>query len=240
MRDFAAAMPWPIWAKSAQGELRYANAAYAKATEATGVAGCDPAQPRTARKRPARRSQPGADRQFGLHRTAADRGRRRAPRLRRPCAQPQRRQRRHRHRRQRGQQPARGAGADGGGASPHPRSALLRRSRVRRPAAAGVLQRFLSPPVGSRPHLSRRQSRRFQRARSPARGAQGPRAAGFPRLESQAARGLSRGRTDQGYLVSARRPRASASSPRRTRKAASPICSTTSPKASSWRGASTA
>ena len=37
LRDFAAAMPWPIWAKSAQGELRYANAAYAKATEATGV-----------------------------------------------------------------------------------------------------------------------------------------------------------------------------------------------------------
>src|ERR1700736_3732069 len=38
LRDFAAAMPWPIWAKSAQGQLRYANMAYAKATEATGVA----------------------------------------------------------------------------------------------------------------------------------------------------------------------------------------------------------
>ncbi len=38
LRDFAAAMPWPIWAKSAQGQLRYANAAYAKATEAAGVA----------------------------------------------------------------------------------------------------------------------------------------------------------------------------------------------------------
>src|SRR5258708_2332365 len=36
--DFAAAAPWPIWAKSAQGDLRYANAAYAKATEAAGVA----------------------------------------------------------------------------------------------------------------------------------------------------------------------------------------------------------
>ncbi|HKH00280.1 MAG TPA: PAS-domain containing protein, partial [Bradyrhizobium sp.] len=33
LRDFAAAAPWPIWAKSAQGQLRYANAAYAKATE---------------------------------------------------------------------------------------------------------------------------------------------------------------------------------------------------------------
>ena len=34
-----------------------------------------------------------------------------------------------------------------------------------------------------------------------------PRTAGFPGLEGQAARGLSRGRADQGYLVSARRPR---------------------------------
>jgi signal transduction histidine kinase len=38
LRDFAAAAPWPIWAKNAQGDLRYANAAYAKATEAAGVA----------------------------------------------------------------------------------------------------------------------------------------------------------------------------------------------------------
>ena len=38
LRDFAAAVPWPIWAKNAQGQLRYANAAYAKAAEATGVA----------------------------------------------------------------------------------------------------------------------------------------------------------------------------------------------------------
>ena len=41
------------------------------------------------------------------------------------------------------------------------------------------------------------------------------------------------------HLVPARRPRASASSPRRTSKAASPICSTMSPKASIWRGGST-
>jgi signal transduction histidine kinase len=38
LRDFTAAVPWPVWAKSAQGELRYANAAYAKATEASSVA----------------------------------------------------------------------------------------------------------------------------------------------------------------------------------------------------------
>lgn len=38
LRDFAAAVPWPIWAKNAQGDLRYANSAYAKATEAANVA----------------------------------------------------------------------------------------------------------------------------------------------------------------------------------------------------------
>ncbi len=38
LRDFAAAVPWPIWAKSAQGDLRYANAAYVRATEGTNVA----------------------------------------------------------------------------------------------------------------------------------------------------------------------------------------------------------
>src|ERR1700726_2516936 len=38
LRDFAAAVPWPIWAKGPQGDLRYANSAYANATEATGVA----------------------------------------------------------------------------------------------------------------------------------------------------------------------------------------------------------
>src|SRR6266851_4826716 len=38
LRDFAAAAPWPIWAKSAQGDLRYANTAYVRATEGTSVA----------------------------------------------------------------------------------------------------------------------------------------------------------------------------------------------------------
>jgi signal transduction histidine kinase len=38
LRDFAAAAPWPIWAKSAEGHLRYANTAYVRATEATSVA----------------------------------------------------------------------------------------------------------------------------------------------------------------------------------------------------------
>jgi signal transduction histidine kinase len=35
LRGFAAAAPWPIWTKSAKGGLVYANAAYARATEAT-------------------------------------------------------------------------------------------------------------------------------------------------------------------------------------------------------------
>src|SRR6266702_4482806 len=38
LRDFAAAAPWPIWAKSAEGNLRYANKAYVRATEGKGVA----------------------------------------------------------------------------------------------------------------------------------------------------------------------------------------------------------
>ena len=38
LRDFAAAAPWPIWAKSAEGNLRYANTAYVQATEGTSVA----------------------------------------------------------------------------------------------------------------------------------------------------------------------------------------------------------
>ncbi|WGR99363.1 PAS-domain containing protein [Bradyrhizobium sp. ISRA443] len=38
LRDFAAAAPWPIWAKSIEGNLRYANAAYVRATEGKSVA----------------------------------------------------------------------------------------------------------------------------------------------------------------------------------------------------------
>jgi signal transduction histidine kinase len=38
LRGFAAAAPWPIWTKRATGGLVYANAAYARATEATSVA----------------------------------------------------------------------------------------------------------------------------------------------------------------------------------------------------------
>ncbi|TMJ21416.1 MAG: PAS domain-containing protein, partial [Alphaproteobacteria bacterium] len=37
LRGFAAASPWPIWAKGTKGSLAYANAAYARATEAASV-----------------------------------------------------------------------------------------------------------------------------------------------------------------------------------------------------------
>jgi signal transduction histidine kinase len=38
LRDFAAAAPWPIWARSPNGDLRYANTAYVRATEGVSVA----------------------------------------------------------------------------------------------------------------------------------------------------------------------------------------------------------
>ena len=38
LRGFAAAAPWPVWAKRAAGGLVFANAAYARATEAANVA----------------------------------------------------------------------------------------------------------------------------------------------------------------------------------------------------------
>ncbi len=38
LRDFVAAAPWPIWAKSVEGNLRYANAAYVRATEGANLA----------------------------------------------------------------------------------------------------------------------------------------------------------------------------------------------------------
>lgn len=66
----------------------------------------DPAQPRTARNRPAYRHEPNVERQFHLQRAAADRGRRRAAHLRRTGREAGGRQRRHRDRRQRGHLPA--------------------------------------------------------------------------------------------------------------------------------------
>ncbi len=204
---FAATSPWPIWAKSAKGGLAYANAAYARATEARKRHRCDRSQPRTARQRRPRRNGARAD----TRGRPSARGCRSWPAASggsTTCA-----------RSMIGggsvgiaidaseaDALSCGAGADGGGASPHARSTVVRRRGVRRPAPARLLQRFLSPAVGPRSRLSRRQSGRFQRARSAARRAQAARAAGFPRLEGKAARSLSRGRDRQGHLVSARRP----------------------------------
>ena len=111
------------------------------------------------------------------------------------------------HRRQRGDRAARRHGTDGGSASPHPRPIVVGRGRVRRSAAARLLQRILPAAVEPRSGLPRRPPRRFQRARPAARGAQTARAAGLPGLEGQAARSLSRGRTRDLHLVPARRPR---------------------------------
>ena len=239
LRDFAAAAPWPIWAKSAEGNLRYANAAYVRATEGASVADAihrnlellDSDQ-RTEMSRALNDNASftarlpivvgGERRIYDVQALKLGGG---SAGIAIDASEADR--------------AARRAGADGGGASPHPRPVVVGRRRVRRPAAARLLQRILPPAVGPRPGLPRRQSRQFQRARPAARRAQTAGAAGLPRLEGQAARGLSRGRTGDLHLVPARRPRASASSPRRISKAASPICSTTSPRASIWRGGST-
>ena len=102
LRDFAAAAPWPIWAKSAEGNLRYANTAYVRATEGTGVA--DTIQRNLELLETDQRAEMSRtlQRQSDLQRAAADRGRRRAAHLRRAGAEARRRQRRHRDRRQRG------------------------------------------------------------------------------------------------------------------------------------------
>ena len=83
LRGFAAAAPWPIWAKGANGALSYANAAYARATEAASVADAIERKlelldsgDRTAMAR-------ALNDNASLHRAAADRDRRRAAHLRR-------------------------------------------------------------------------------------------------------------------------------------------------------------
>ncbi len=77
LRDFAAAAPWPIWAKSAQGELRYANAAYAKATEAAGVADAIHRNLELLESDQREELNRALADDLSLHRAVADRGRRR-------------------------------------------------------------------------------------------------------------------------------------------------------------------
>jgi len=140
LRGLAATAPWPIWARSAKGDLSYVNAAYAQATEATSVTEA------IDRNLELLDSADRTDMERSLNSISAFNARLpivaggETPDLRRARGQCRRRwQRRHRHRRQRGRCAELGAGADGGGASPHARPIVVRRRGVRRPAAAGVL-----------------------------------------------------------------------------------------------------
>ena len=81
LRDFAAAAPWPIWAKSVEGQSALRQCGLCAGHRGRQRRGYHPPQPRTAGERPARRDEPGAERQFHLQRAAADRGRRRAAHL---------------------------------------------------------------------------------------------------------------------------------------------------------------
>ena len=72
------------------------------------------------------------------------------------------------------------------------------------------------------------------------RGArQAARGKGLPRMEGRAARGLSRDRGPASISGTCPTAAPSASSPRPIRRAASPICSRTSPSGSTWCGATT-
>ena len=77
------------------------------------------------------------------------------------------------------------------------------------------------------------------RARPPARHEQAARAAELPAVESAAARGLSRRRAERADVAPAGRPHAARRHRAAIRKAASPICSTTSPSACSCTAATT-
>ena len=81
LRDFAAAAPWPIWAKSAEGNLRYANAAYVRATEAASVADAIDRNLELLDSDERGEMDRALNDNASLHRAAADRGRRRAAHL---------------------------------------------------------------------------------------------------------------------------------------------------------------
>ena len=81
LRDFAAAAPWPIWAKSAEGNLRYANTAYVRATEGTSVADAIHRNLELLETDQRAEMSRALQRQSDLQRAAADRGRRRAAHL---------------------------------------------------------------------------------------------------------------------------------------------------------------
>ena len=239
LRDFAAAAPWPIWAKSAEGNLRYANAAYVRATEGASVADAIhrnlellESDQRTEMSRVLNDNSTfsarlpivvGGERRIydvqalklsgGSAGIAIDASEATALRD--------------------------AHGADGGSASPHPRPIVVGRRRVRRPAAARLLQRILPAAVGPRSGLPRLPTPTIPACSTGC----------APRANCRSSRTSGPGRPSCTRPIAPSNPRPtpgscptaapSASSPRRTSKAASPICSTMSPKASIWRGGST-
>ena len=240
LRGFAAAAPWPIWAKGAKGGLNYANAAYAQATEAVSVADAIDrglelldSDDRGAMDRALKEAS-------SLHRAAADRGRRRTPHLR--CARDECR---------------RTAAPASPSTPPRPPRCARRWS--------GWRKRIAAPSINCRP-ASRcsTASGGWRSTTIPIAGcgtSTAPSSTAIPTIPACSTACAPRARFRNSRISGRGRPSCtrpiarwspkrtpgicptaarSASSPRLIRKAASPICSTTSPKASIWRGGSTA
>ena len=240
LRGFAAAAPWPIWAKRANGGLSYANAAYARATEAASVADAISRDLELLDSGDRGEMDRALNDTCRLHRAAADRGRRRAALLRCARRQCRRRQRRHRHRRQRSHRAAarrwcgwrRRIAAPSTScrpASPCSTASGGSPSTTIPIAGCGISTAPSSTAIPTIPACSTGCAPRAN-CRSSRISAPGRRSCTRPIARSSPKR-------TPGICPTAAR---SASSPRPIRKAASPICSTTSPKASTWRGDSTA
>ena len=239
LRDFAAAAPWPIWAKSVEGNLRYANAAYVRATEGASVA--DAIHRNLELLENDQRAE--MSRVLNDNSTFSARlpivvgGERRiydvqALKLSGGSAGIA-------HRRQRGDRAARRAWSGW-------RKRIAAPSTNCRPAwpcstASGGLPSTMNPTGGCGasirpsstpiPTIPACSTGCAPRANCPSSRTSGP---GRPSCTRPIAR--SNRRPTPGSCPTAA---PSASSPRRTSKAASPICSTMSPKASIWRGGST-
>jgi len=234
LRAFVAAAPWPIWTKRAIGGLSYANAAYALATEATSVADA------IDRDLELLDSGDRQDMEHALNEKAAFMAR--LPIVVRSerriydvhALKPRRR--------------SAGIAIDASEATAL-RAALCEwrkriaapsincrpASRFRRPAAAGILQRFLSPPVGSGPRLFSTAIPTIRGVLDRLRAARKvPEQPDFRAWKAKLHEAYRAVEPEKGHLVICPTAARSASSPRQIRKAASPICSTTSPKVWTW------
>ena len=219
--------PSPVWARDAAGRLTWVNAAYARAVEARDGARCGRAQPRDPRSRGARRrrARARAGEFFEARLPVIVAGTRRIFQvIDRPSP----------------------GGSAGIGIDVTEveamRAEIARMTEAHRRTldqlATGVaiftadqrldvLQRGVPGVVGPRAGVPRFAADRLGGARPAARGAQASRAGRLPQLEERAARSLPGARAAPARMAPARRAHACASSPRQTRKAASPICSTT-------------